>query len=241
MAAFCRILLSQRALARRYLARSSNGRTQHSGCCYLGSSPSLAANMAGIISWQNIGTYVTRKYTCGYCGESISSEKGYFGVHRQTGSHNFFIYLCHFCDKPTFFNEDNTQTPGAVFGGKVKDISDKNVEELYEEARKGFSTSSYTSVVLACRKLLMHVAVAKGAPTGKNFIEYVEYLSSNNFIPPDAKDWVDHIRTKGNEANHEILIMSRDDAEDLISFSEMLLKIVYEFPANIAKKKKPVS
>ena len=77
----------------------------------------------------------------------------------------------------------------------------------------------------------MHVAVAKGAKAGKTFIEYVEFLSTNNYVPPEAKGWVDHNRKKGNEANHEIMIMSEEEAKDLIIFSEMLLKLVYEFPA----------
>jgi hypothetical protein len=33
--------------------------------------------------------------------------------------------------------------------------------------------------------------------------------------------------------------MGKQDAEDLISFSEMLLKLVYEFPANIHRKRNP--
>ncbi len=82
----------------------------------------------------------------------------------------------------------------------------------------------------------MHIAVAKSAKGGKNFIEYVEYLSDNNYIPPDAKSWVDHIRKKGNEANHEIVIMEKEDAKDLLDFVGMLLKIIYEFPANLKKK-----
>jgi hypothetical protein len=82
----------------------------------------------------------------------------------------------------------------------------------------------------------MHIAVGRGAKEGKSFIDYVNYLSDNHYIPPDAKDWVDHIRRKGNEANHEIKIMTPDDAQDLISFIEMLLKIIYEFPANIRRK-----
>jgi hypothetical protein len=81
----------------------------------------------------------------------------------------------------------------------------------------------------------MHIAVAKGDKPGKNFIEYVEYLSTKGYVPPDAKTWVDHIRTKGNEANHEIVIMSEEEAKDLISFAEMLLKLVYEFPASSKK------
>jgi len=42
---------------------------------------------------------------------------------------------------------------------------------------------------------------------------------------------VDHIRTKGNEANHEIRLMGRQDAEELVTFVEMLLKFIYEFPS----------
>lgn len=187
--------------------------------------------------WKHLSEMVSREYVCGYCGASIASDRGYFGNLALSRQPNFFIYICHVCERPTFFDLDDTQTPGASFGGSVNDIPDKNVEALYDEARKCFSTNSYTSVVLACRKLLMHVAVAHGANPGQKFMYYVEYLSDQHFIPPGARDWVDHIRTKGNEANHEIVVMNREDASDLISFSEMLLKIVYEFPANVAKKK----
>ncbi len=84
----------------------------------------------------------------------------------------------------------------------------------------------------------MNIAVAKGAPEGLSFIKYVEYLSENNYVPPDGKEWVDHIRTKGNEAAHEISSITENDAKDLITFIEMLLKIIFEFPASIKRKTK---
>ena len=83
----------------------------------------------------------------------------------------------------------------------------------------------------------MHIAVSKGAKAGESFVSYVEYLATQNYIPPDARDWVDHIRAKANEANHEILIMPKEDAEELVSFIEMLLRVIFEFPAAIKKKK----
>jgi hypothetical protein len=52
-------------------------------------------------------------------------------------------------------------------------------------------------------------------------------------VPPNGKGWVDHIRKKGNEATHEIVLMKKDDALELISFAEMLLKFIYEFPAQV--------
>jgi hypothetical protein len=84
----------------------------------------------------------------------------------------------------------------------------------------------------------MHIAVAKGAQPGESFVSYVQFLADHNYVPPDARGWVDHIRTKGNEANHEISIMSRADAEELLSFIEMLLRIIYEFPAAIQRRLK---
>jgi Domain of unknown function (DUF4145) len=188
------------------------------------------------LNWNRVETMPSKQYICGYCGDDISSEKGWFGKNSST-ARLVFVYLCHKCERPTFFNTDGLgQTPGAIFGNTVEGVEDDLVEKLYNEARRCTNNKSFTSAVLSCRKLLMHIAVAKGAMKDLNFIEYVEFLSEKNYIPPDAKDWVDHIRKKGNEANHEIVIMNEVDAKDLISFSEMLLKLIYEFPANIKKK-----
>ena len=108
-----------------------------------------------------------------------------------------------------------------------------DVENLYDEARKCLSVSSYTSAVMSCRKLLMHIAVEKGADENQKFIDYIDWLQEKNYIPPDGRHWVDYIRQKGNEANHEILLIGKEDAESLIKFLGMLMKFIYEFPSLI--------
>ena len=190
-----------------------------------------------LIRWEHVNTIESDSFICGYCGKSVASEKGWVGIRKDTGVHEATIFVCPYCTKPTFFDIGGTQIPGAKFGNEVDDIDNDAVKQLYDEARSCTSKNAFTASVLCCRKLLMHIAVSKGAGEDKNFIEYVEYLSQKNFIPPDAKDWVDHIRSKGNEANHEIVIMEKEDATDLIVFMEMLLKLIFEFPANIKKKK----
>lgn len=85
----------------------------------------------------------------------------------------------------------------------------------------------------------MHIAVSQGAEEGKRFVEYVNFLSDKGYLPPGSKNWVDHIRQKGNEANHEVAIMSRYDAEELISFCELILRFLFEYPARMAKKLLP--
>jgi len=117
----------------------------------------------------------------------------------------------------------------------VDHVASQEVENLYEEARNCMKVSAYTAAVMCCRKLLMNVAVSEGADEGKTFAYYVTYLADEGHIPLKAEAWVDHIRDKGNEANHEIQIMSREDAERLVRFSEMLLRIMYEYPAEVAK------
>lgn len=183
-----------------------------------------------MIEWSSPNQMNAKTYTCGYCSTFISSEKGWYGTLQ---GRQVFIYICPSCKGPSYFDAQDGQNPGATFGGKVEGIDDASVESLYSESRKSFAAGAFTATVLACRKLLMHIAVSKGAEEGKTFLEYIEHLSSKNYIPPDAKQWVDLIRQKGNEANHEIVIMSQENAKDLIAFSEMLLKMIFEFPYKV--------
>jgi hypothetical protein len=134
--------------------------------------------------------------------------------------------ICHLCQRPTFIDDDRRQFPGVAFGDEVKDLP-AGIKELYGEARRATGASCFTAAVLSGRKILMHVAVQKGAAAGDKFVKYVEYLADKNYIPPDAKAWVDHIRTKSNEANHDISIMGRADAEELLAFTEMLFKVIF--------------
>jgi uncharacterized protein DUF4145 len=194
------------------------------------------------VKWENVQSIITRSYTCGYCNTPLASEKGWEAIRSySTGIQpHGFVYICHLCLCPTFFDLDmGKQTPGVPVGNTVHDIPEQSVNDLYNEARNTMTVGSYTAAVLCCRKLLMHIAVSKGAPENQNFQTYVQYLADNHYIPPDAKGWVDHIRQKGNEANHDIVIMQKDDAEELILFIEMLLKVIFEFPAAIQKKLKP--
>jgi DNA-directed RNA polymerase subunit RPC12/RpoP len=178
-------------------------------------------------NWMSPTTLAPLSYTCGFCGNLVGSDKGY-----QTSDETRRVYLCPNCGRASDWIAPGTLTPAAPFGQIVTELP-ATVRDLYEEARRCMSAGSPTSAVLTCRKILMHVAVEQEAKPGKNFIEYVEYLSDKGFIPPNGKGWVDHIRTKGNEANHEIVVMSRGEAELQLTFLEMLLRFVYEFPKKV--------
>ena len=92
------------------------------------------------------------------------------------------------------------------------------------------AVNAFVPAVLTARTILMHVAVEQGAKEKETFEFYVEFLVKNGFVPPNAKSWIDHIRLKGNAATHRIALMTRDDAEKVLRFIEMILLFIYEYP-----------
>lgn len=192
------------------------------------------------MNWKESYKIESKEYKCGFCEREIASEFGFAAIgtvsRNSHGRHESYegikgcIYICYNCKSPTYFDEDNEQYPDSSFGNLVKHINDKEVEDLYKEARRCMSVHSYTSTVMCCRKLLMNISVSEGAKEGQSFVDYVNYLKDNNFIPPNGLKWVDEIRKHGNAANHKIILKTKNEANKILLFTEMLLKFIYELP-----------
>lgn len=176
--------------------------------------------------WLNTSALDAIEFRCGHCGREVGTNLGY-----ENRTDNLRVYLCPRCYKASAW-ESGRIIPGAPYGNEVDSLPHE-VAVLYKEARECVRAAAYSSAVLTCRKILMHVAVDQGADTGKNFITYVKWLADNGYVPPHGRRWVDHIRKRGNEANHEINVMEVHDAQELVGFVEMLLKFVYELPSRI--------
>jgi hypothetical protein len=182
-------------------------------------------------NWNRLQDIPNVSFLCGYCTTTVSSNRGYALAHGSDGSgqHIGYIRICPNCGGPIFFAPDGSRRPSPAFGSAVAHVPE-HLSKLYDEARRSTSATSYTAAVLVCRKMLMNIAVEQGADEGLKFIEYVNYLADKGYVPPHGKHWVDHIRRKGNEATHEIALMTEGDAKELVTFVEMLLRFIYEFP-----------
>lgn len=189
---------------------------------------------SGPTHWYRALDLQPRSYTCAHCGNLVSSSLGYRRTAKPdgTGPQLAAVYLCPHCQEPTYVDPHGRSIPGEPYGAAVAHLPE-DVHALYEEARRAGTAGCPTAAVLLCRKLLMCVAVTQGAETNRRFIKYVDYLDEQGYIPPNGKAWVSHIRRKSNEASHEIRIMASEDAAELIRFSEMLLRFVYEFPSMV--------
>ena len=82
--------------------------------------------------------------------------------------------------------------------------------------------------MLVCRKILMNVAVEKGASEGKTFVDYIDHMVKTGHITVTMKKWVDKIRENGNDATHEIPSPDFITAWTTLEFTALLLKNVYE-------------
>lgn len=185
----------------------------------------MPADVLNINHWRNISPNKARTWTCGYCGAVTGNDRGYeYNAKEDTG-----IVICGACGRPTFFEKDN-HTPAVAFGMPIGNLPD-DLSTLYDDARNCMIVKAFTASVLVCRKILMHIAAEHGAETEKKSFQYfVNYLLEARVITERFKTWVDRIRTRSNEANHELVVMSSNDATDILLFVEMLLKVLYEYP-----------
>jgi len=108
-----------------------------------------------------------------------------------------------------------------------------DVRAIYEESRSSVTVNAFTGAVMLCRKILMHVAVGKGAKEDLSFQQYVKWLIDEHYVPRGSDAWLDYIRKRGNDANHEITLMAKDDAVGVLRFTEALLRNLYELPASV--------
>ncbi|MFT8514900.1 MAG: DUF4145 domain-containing protein [Lacticaseibacillus paracasei] len=178
-------------------------------------------------------------YTCGYCGNTVTSTIGMELNHRSVSApypvndKPYGVFICPTCKLPTAIfpndREEVIQIPGAEFGAKVEHVP-QTVNDIYNEARSAYSAGAFTGVILLCRVLLSHVAVEFGAKPGDSFQNHINYLKDNGYLTVNSSTWVDKIRKYGNDANHKLTVNTREDAEKIIKFSEMVLKMNYEYP-----------
>jgi hypothetical protein len=185
-------------------------------------------------NWVNAGQINAQDYECGFCGNQIGTDRGF----STAGANPSLIAICPRCRRPTFIEEGTRRMyPSAPLGASVSNAP-PDLDALYNEARNAAAANAYTAAVMVCRKMLMNIAVEKGAKERQTFEHYVGYLAEKHYIPPEGEALATYIRTLGGTANHRIALMDRDDAEAAIMFVGMLLRIIYELPALIPAKAK---
>jgi len=174
----------------------------------------------GVIRHDGSTDAAWKNFVCGHCGRPVG------GAVIAESSDARWLW-CPACGEPSVEDSSRRIHPAAAFGFPLEGLPPE-VEAAYDEARRCMSAGAYTAAELVCRKLLMHVAVDKGATAGESFQFYLDYLESKGYITPPMKRWVDLVREHGNKATHELEAPDQKRAESTAMFTAELLRIVYE-------------
>jgi hypothetical protein len=168
------------------------------------------------------------QFRCGYCGTQVSGAV--VARYLPHGAFDVRWVQCPTCANGSIVDPDDRVHPSVRFGPNVIGLP-ADVSAAYDEARDSMSVNAFTACELVCRKILMHIAVEKGANEGESFVSYINYLEAQGYVTPPMKGWVDQIRTIGNAAAHELSPPQRVRAESVIMFTAELLRLVYEMDA----------
>lgn len=177
--------------------------------------------------WPDEKVLDAHAYTCGHCGHLVSSAKGW--TEKGMVPPGAAVYVCPHCTLPSFFDwRAQRVVPRPLPGGQVQHLPPK-VSAAYFEARAAIQAQASTAAVMMLRTLLLHVATERGFEKG-TFQEAVHWLAAQGHIPQKSLEWLDRVRTAGNEVTHDLVISRPDDAAQMLAFVETILRIVYEFP-----------
>ena len=163
---------------------------------------------------------------CGHCGRVISGAVLAYSYKGDLQPIERWI-RCPHCGLGIFVAADGTAFPGPKVGQDVEGLPD-DVREAYDQARRCAEVNAITACEVMCRKILMHIAVDKGAKSDNTFKGFVNYLEQHHYVTPPMKPWVDVIRDRGNIAAHELPRTEKEQAIGTLTFTAHLLRNVYE-------------
>jgi hypothetical protein len=185
------------------------------------------AGNAGSLSVSDERAYTS--LTCGHCGRDVAAAVLIMTSADANAPQTKWL-RCVNCGGGLVLTPERGLLPAARPGANLEGLPG-DVRRAYDEARSTASVNAWTSVEMMCRKILMHVAVDKGAKGNQTFAAYLTYLQEKGYISPVMAGWVDLIRKHGNEAVHELPEVSEQRARSTLIFTEQLLRMTYEMDA----------
>ncbi|GFN40551.1 MAG: conserved hypothetical protein [Marine Group I thaumarchaeote] len=165
----------------------------------------------------------THSYQCGHCDHQTSGRVVAF--YPSNGVNKWL--LCTNCAKGSVLTSAGIIFPASKFGSSVEGLPGI-VQKAYDEARLCYSVGAFTACELICRKILMNVAVDKGADENDSFVNYLDFLKTEGYITEAMMSWVSLIREHGGKSTHYIAEPEKTRAESTLMFTEQMLKIIYE-------------
>ena len=144
---------------------------------------------------------------------------------------------CNRCQEPMLISEepaydDDYFSPTLLYPPPDKEFDNsvpKPIRVTFREAQACFKGKTYTASAIMCRKTLEGICEAHGIRKGR-LVDKLKEMKQKELIEKRLFEWADALRLFGNEAAHDVdVTISKDDAKDILEFSEALIEYVFTF------------
>ena len=180
-------------------------------------------------------------YVCGHCGTTVAMTKvgSGIGVVQYDGRNADWIFLqCAACGLPTISGRYQGPPEGSVLFPPAGWQRVKNVEKVpgpiradYDEAIRCLTAGASKAAAAMARRAAQGVCVERGADPGKRLADQIDQLGEQGELTARLVGLSHEVRVLGNSGAHPgddgLEEVSRDEAEQAISFLEHLLSHVY--------------
>lgn len=175
-----------------------------------------------------------RTYPCGACAQTTNGRVLASLKRDQDGATVQWCVCSCSREEPSVMIERGGAVVSQIPEAREFEAGDRwppELGQLFDEAARAFAAGAFTATAMVCRKVLMACACQEGDADGKPFTQYVDYIVGTVLTFPRAKEAIDKIRGIGNEANHKVKFVSRDDARRALSIVSYMLSTIYSLPS----------
>ncbi|MCG7388710.1 DUF4145 domain-containing protein [Pantoea sp. ACRSB] len=119
------------------------------------------------------------------------------------------------------------------------DNTPKRAAEFFIESKDNLQRQRYDTAVMICRKVL-DIATRQLLGDKSNretLVQRITMLHAQNLITEQMKDWAHIVRIDSNGAVHSDEIFTKEEAEEIIGFTEVFLIYSFTLPAMVEAKK----
>ena len=134
-------------------------------------------------------------------------------------------------EKPdVIYPDDNNQLGFAV---------PSTIRQAFDEATKSFNARAFTACAIMCRKVLESVCGSLLQKKVVNLNTALQEMKAAELIDKSLYEWGTELRIVGNEAAHDPDVMvDKQDAEDMLKFSEAIAEYSFTYRRRFADFKK---
>lgn len=156
-------------------------------------------------------------------------------------SSRFSLLSCSQCASPILVRQTNIgnvaegdkwDVPQLVFPTtdlRVNPNAPQDIRAAFDEACSCYRANAFTASAIMCRKTLEGICAAHGV-SERNLANSLKRMHQDGFIDDRLFEWSDLTRVAGNEAAHGVgLSIKRDDAKDILEFTNAILDYIFSF------------